>query len=397
MTKQLKEANEHIQFLSKFANQETPRKGKNSNKNELEKIIQNNNKNEMMEKLTDAKLNKFFNEYDSKMNYISTLNKNYENDKDCIIQRLIKSVNMVKEVLQANLKLRIQNQDLNKDIDNLKAENYHLFTETDRLNEKVRVINEIDNKNSLQINDGTSSFLTFKTQIAEEVINLKKEKKNLEERVFYLEKENIRIRAKKGTNSESNTDFEPVRSLINAADLPNNKYKEQKLSFHSDLERINIEKRILSSHCPPVKILISNQNASEVKDKNLISKSKGRKLVNPFESSILNHCSNNTNKARQKKCRSIYRRVGNYNKSIESSNGELDEHTEANVLRKNLQTAENKNRAFYNESKDDIKYEFFQSKMNLMSDKFDLPPNSNHGNVFRVSQERTISKHNYEK
>ena len=57
----------------------------------------------------------------SKARDLNSLSKNIENDKDNIIQRLIKSVNMVKEVLQSNLRLRIQNQEQSKEINMLKA------------------------------------------------------------------------------------------------------------------------------------------------------------------------------------------------------------------------------------------------------------------------------------
>jgi hypothetical protein len=56
------------------------------------------------------------------------------------MDRLLQSVNMVKEVLQSNLHLRQQNLDLNLQVDQLNADVFHLQCENEEFREKYQIM-----------------------------------------------------------------------------------------------------------------------------------------------------------------------------------------------------------------------------------------------------------------
>jgi hypothetical protein len=63
---------------------------------------------------------------DKNTELLSKLTRNLENDKDDIMDRLLQSVTMVKEVLQSNLQLRENNQDLHSQVEHLNADLFHV-------------------------------------------------------------------------------------------------------------------------------------------------------------------------------------------------------------------------------------------------------------------------------
>ena len=245
LTKQLDESNKHVQFLSKFANttlnQNLGKKvtSNHSLKNYSTKIIpetqeltheieeagSSSEDNSGIENKKDKIIENI--EMKSKEKDLNCLLKNVECDKDSIIQRLIKGVNMVKEVLQSNLKLRMQNQDFSNEISMLKAEKFHLYQEADELKEKLKIIANMDDELDQNVNLRNSK----KLRIANEIIHLKQEKKELEERIKNLEMENINFRANKGNNN--NHDFEPVRSILNTADFHKTNYSANGADAHN--------------------------------------------------------------------------------------------------------------------------------------------------------------------
>lgn len=175
------------------------------------------------------------------------------------MDRLLQSVNMVKGVLQTNLKLRQQNLDLNQNVDQLNADLFHIQCENEELKEKLRIIANVDGEEQFNSNNSNNvngiqegieendiqnnnkivpanvgiknkggsakncgsphNRMTF----ASEMFQLKKDKCLLEQRLKDLERENIHIRANntsvigdlRRSDVSGTDDFEPVRSVLN--------------------------------------------------------------------------------------------------------------------------------------------------------------------------------------
>jgi hypothetical protein len=176
-------------------------------------------------------------------------------DKERIMDRLLQSVNMVKEVLQSNLKLREQVQELNQKVDQGNADIFHLQCENDEQKEKIQILagmgpdaaspatlcpkdiplgeSEDTAAKSNPMTATVTGMMTGTTgttlskgkiNVAEEILQLKRDKNMLEQRVHYLEIENIHMRT--GTSHEERPsisgtdDYEPVRSVLNGNELP---------------------------------------------------------------------------------------------------------------------------------------------------------------------------------
>jgi len=163
-------------------------------------------------------------------------------NKEHIMDRLLQSVNMVKEVLHSNLKLREQVQELSQKVDFQNAELFHLQCENEEQKDKIQILAgmndpsaipsvttksptnnepEID-KEDISLED--ESKKQARIDVAEEILQLKKDKSMLEQRVHYLEVENIHMHTKnvkneKPANLPGTDDFEPVRSVLNGNEL----------------------------------------------------------------------------------------------------------------------------------------------------------------------------------
>lgn len=99
------------------------------------------------------------------------MNPNAANEsKDAITERIIHTVNMMKEVLQSNLQLRETIQKQSEAIDDLNAELFQMQNENEDLRDRLQILEEFTGKDSM-----------------EEVSKLVKEKKVLENRVKHLE------------------------------------------------------------------------------------------------------------------------------------------------------------------------------------------------------------------
>lgn len=90
--------------------------------------------------------------------------------KDAITERIIHTVNMMKEVLQSNLSLRETIQKQSEIIDNLNADIFQLQNENEDLRDRVQILEDYTGKDSYN-----------------EMTKLVKEKKVLENRVKHLE------------------------------------------------------------------------------------------------------------------------------------------------------------------------------------------------------------------
>ncbi len=91
--------------------------------------------------------------------------------KDAITERIIHTVNMMKEVLQSNLSLRETIQRQSETLDNLNADIFMLQNENEDLRDRLTILEEYT---------GKDSYL--------DMARLVKEKKVLENRVKHLEK-----------------------------------------------------------------------------------------------------------------------------------------------------------------------------------------------------------------
>lgn len=160
----------------------------------------------------------------NKLNALAT-NLPEPNNKERIMDRLLKSVNMVKEVLQSNLKLREQVQELGQRLELQSAELFHLHSENEEQKEKLQLISNLQ--------EHPSEKQRFNA--AERILQLEKDKARLAKRVHDLEVQNTQFHtAMPGTD-----DFEPVRAVVNEgfkllpikeATQPNTKYKDSQHS-----------------------------------------------------------------------------------------------------------------------------------------------------------------------
>ena len=146
-----------------------------------------------------------------------------QKDKEKIMNRLLESVNMVKDVLQTNLTLRQQMLEMSKQLDQSNIEIYHLQTENEEYKEKMQIManGEYFQPNYLpKLNESTTTkYKNRNVSVVSELYQLKKDKLNLEKRLQNLERENINIRANHLSPNPiafaGTDDFEPVRAVIN--------------------------------------------------------------------------------------------------------------------------------------------------------------------------------------
>ena len=110
---------------------------------------------------------------------IATLILPKEGEHNNIIKRLLKSIGMVKKILQYNLQLREQIQDLKQEIAQQKTELFHLYCENEEQKDKILILTKM---NTSQLN------------IVEEIHQLKKDKAIIEQRVHFLELENAKYK-----------------------------------------------------------------------------------------------------------------------------------------------------------------------------------------------------------
>eukprot|EP00826_Nyctotherus_ovalis_P030596 TRINITY_DN2441_c0_g2_i1.p3 TRINITY_DN2441_c0_g2~~TRINITY_DN2441_c0_g2_i1.p3 ORF type:complete len:117 (-),score=37.25 TRINITY_DN2441_c0_g2_i1:18-368(-) len=71
-----------------------------------------------------------------------------QGDTEKIMDRLLKSVNMVKGVLQTNLKLRQQIVQMNKQLAQTNIDHCHVESENEELKEKISILEVMDSGNS---------------------------------------------------------------------------------------------------------------------------------------------------------------------------------------------------------------------------------------------------------
>ena len=208
LTRDLKKANDHIELLTKLVESNSElNKGLNVSKGEAVKQIFNEEvlKLELpVEKLTEG---------------IPVAKKN-----ELIMDRLLENVNMVKEVLQSNLKLREQVQELNKKIEMMNAEIFYLQSDREEQKDRLEILSKMQNSLMLTKKLSAEDKIRFQQRmiITDEMLQLKKEKQMLEQRISYLEMENAYIRnnAYPTNRKQPGTDdFEPVRSFLNDSSI----------------------------------------------------------------------------------------------------------------------------------------------------------------------------------
>lgn len=272
LTADLDKANAHIELLTKLAGAKNE-KSLEANPNPVMPVTINNNYNsnviaviskdseKQQSKLNDANpapaaINIFMGEkqqenkqiQDDRSKKLNELTAGLmEGDKEKIMDRLLQSVNMVKEVLQSNLKLREHIQELNQRMDQQNADVFHLQCENEEQKDKIQILagmqeqrrspntplkkkeefslayktTNIVGKRNNALQD--SGFSMRRLNAADEILQLKRDKNMLEQRIQYLEVENIHMRT--GTSHESRPivsgtdDYEPVRSVLNEGSI----------------------------------------------------------------------------------------------------------------------------------------------------------------------------------
>ena len=223
LTNQLQKANEHIEFLTNITSTKVG--------NALENKVQT--KQQLcVENLEATKINSFSvnssiysKKEHEKMNQLDQLTENLSLKKDNIIERLIKSVQMVKEVLKSNMDLRdiIANQ--NKELEQDKAEINHLRYENEELVDRITILEENSNHHS---NHKGKNEIESKNIFADEYIGMKKNNKILDMRIKELESENEILKRKRwsSSNEYKNSDFEPVKASIKEEANPSNNERQ---------------------------------------------------------------------------------------------------------------------------------------------------------------------------
>ncbi len=176
------------------------------------------------------------------------------------MERLLQNVNQVKQILQGNLKLREDNLELQRQLSQVRTDMSHIQLENEELKEKVQILAHLAPSTATAVGAadpeavippfaGTTSSSMASTAIrfnprstaatpesktsqgrldlANEFLQLKKDKGALERRVEDLERQNIHIRAASHTSdsrrpvppdASGTDDFEPVRSVMNGAE-----------------------------------------------------------------------------------------------------------------------------------------------------------------------------------
>ena len=154
-----------------------------------------------------------------------------EEGKSKFTERLFKSISMIKEVLQTNLKLRGQVEQLTQRISMQNAEIFHLQCENDDQKDKIQILSNIGQKG-----------LPDNHINADEVLKLRREKTMLEQRVYYLEMEIKKL----------NNNYVPVSNPSTSAN-----------------EFTHLIKNSLKT---PIKIMTKNNEESSYRNKNDNSK-----------------------------------------------------------------------------------------------------------------------------
>lgn len=147
------------------------------------------------------------------------LEKKARLEREEVMDRLLQSVNTVKNVLQTNLELRQQVLDLEKKLQQANAELYHLQTENEELKEKMKILESVNKEEhtSPNVNEKVAANkMQGRMTVATELFKLKKDNSLLEQRLKNLERENISIRVSSNMRQYLSEDnFEPVRSVVN--------------------------------------------------------------------------------------------------------------------------------------------------------------------------------------
>ena len=135
-------------------------------------------------------------------------------DKEKIMDKLLKSVDMVKGILQTNLKLRQQIIEMGRKIDQTNIDFFHVQDENEEIKAKIMILEDINSKKE---SDG--SEFDNRIYLDSELNQLRNDNSILEKQLQSLEKDNINIRISKNTNPHfpkitGADDFEPVRSII---------------------------------------------------------------------------------------------------------------------------------------------------------------------------------------
>ena len=117
-------------------------------------------------------------------------------DKEKIMDKLLKSVDMVKGILQTNLKLRQQIVEMGRKIDQTNIDFFHVQDENEEIKAKIMILEDINSKKE---SDG--SEFDNRSYLDSKLNQLRNDNSILEKQLQSLEKDNINIRIARNTNS----------------------------------------------------------------------------------------------------------------------------------------------------------------------------------------------------
>ncbi|EAS05465.2 kinesin motor catalytic domain protein (macronuclear) [Tetrahymena thermophila SB210] len=143
--------------------------------------------------------------------------------QDFAIKRLIDSVNMIRELLQSNTEMREIIDSMNQEKENFNAELNILQMENQDLREKLEIMETFhatssevssESTNECRKNNNQDDILSLnKREIASEILQLRKDKRKLNQRIKQLEIENLNLQNIINPNF---THAEPTRTHLQA-------------------------------------------------------------------------------------------------------------------------------------------------------------------------------------
>lgn len=133
--------------------------------------------------------------------------------REAILERLLKSIEMVREVLQYNLQLREQVEELRKETAKQKTELFHLYCENEEQKDKMLILAGMS---SVQVSFGSElgEEVKKRVDVAEEIHLLRKDKAMLEQHVHFLEVENAKHKEALANLDKSKDKVESICPLL---------------------------------------------------------------------------------------------------------------------------------------------------------------------------------------
>ncbi|KAL4471134.1 hypothetical protein ABPG72_019076 [Tetrahymena utriculariae] len=249
---------------------------------------QTNYQIQQLQQLAESSNNKILQTHQANISYLSGVTNGFgftTLGQDFAIKRLIESVNMIRELLQSNTEMREIIDSMNQEKENFNAELNILQMENQDLREKLEIMetfqitsssSEISSESANECrknNHYDDAPALNKREIASEILQLRKDKRKLNQRIKQLEIENLNLQSIINPNF---THAEPTRTHLQATPSTQINKSRQAITPHSRNEsRFN---------------QIQNSNLKQVQDNCLTT---GIVSVSPFPFASSNQNGNN--------------------------------------------------------------------------------------------------------